>query len=192
MNAAAFLTYIIITAITPGPNNVMSMTHASRMGFRKSYPFNLGVFFGTTLVMVITTLFSSLFFSAIPKAEPVMLVIGASYLLYLAYKIMTSGKEIRTGKMTEARVLPGVLLQFINPKLYIYSITAMGSYILPHYRETEILLLFAVFLAVVGFLCTVLWALFGSLFRKLFSDKGRIINTIMALLLVYSAVSLFL
>jgi threonine/homoserine/homoserine lactone efflux protein len=68
----------------------------------------------------------------------------------------------------------------------------MGSYILPHYRETGILLLFAVFLAVVGFLCTVLWALFGSLFRKLFSDKGRIINTIMALLLVYSAVSLFL
>lgn len=192
MNAAAFLTYIIITAITPGPNNIMSMTHASRMGFRKSYPFNLGVFFGTTLVMVITTLFSGLFFSAIPKAEPVMLVIGASYLLYLAYKIMTSGKEIRTGKMTEARFLPGVLLQFINPKLYIYSITAMGSYILPHYRETGILLLFAVFLAVVGFLCTVLWALFGSLFRKLFSDKGRIINTIMALLLVYSAVSLFL
>ena len=192
MNAAAFLTYIIITAITPGPNNIMSMTHASRMGFRKSYPFNLGIFLGTTMVMVLTTLFSSLFFSTIPKAEPVMLVIGAGYLLYLAYKIMTSGKEIRTGKMTEARFLPGVLLQFINPKLYIYSITAMGSYILPHYRETGILLLFAVFLAVVGFLCTVLWALFGSLFRKLFSDKGRIINAIMAILLVYSAVSLFL
>lgn len=192
MNITAFLTYIIITAITPGPNNIMSMTHASRMGFRKSYPFNLGVFLGTTLVMVITTLFSSLFFRTIPKAEPVMLVIGAGYLLFLAYKIMTSGKEIRTGKMTEARFLPGVVLQFINPKLYIYSITAMGSYILPHYRDTGMLLLFAVFLAVVGFLCTVLWALFGSLFRKLFSDKSRIINTIMAVLLVYSAVSLFL
>jgi cysteine/O-acetylserine efflux protein len=192
MNVAAFLTYIIITAITPGPNNIMSMTHASRMGFKKSYPFNLGIFLGTTMVMVLTTLFSSLFFNYIPKAEPVMLVIGAGYLLYLAYKIMTSGKEIRTGAMTEARFIPGVLLQFINPKLYIYSITAMGSYILPHYRETGTLLLFAFFLAVVGFSCTVLWALFGSLFRKLFSDQGRLINTIMALLLVYSAVSLFL
>lgn len=192
MNVAAFLTYIIITAITPGPNNIMSMTHASRMGFIKSYPFNLGIFVGTTMVMVLTTLFSSLFFNYIPKAEPVMLFIGAGYLLYLAYKIMTSGKEIRTGKMTEARFIPGVLLQFINPKLYIYSITAMGSYILPHYKETGTLLLFAFFLAVVGFSCTVLWALFGSLFRKLFSDQGMLINTIMALLLVYSAISLFL
>jgi len=192
MNVAPFLTYIIITAITPGPNNIMSMTHASRMGFKKSYPFNLGIFLGTTMVMVLTTLFSSLFFSYIPKAEPVMLIIGAGYLLYLAYKIMTSGKEIRTGTMTEARFIPGVLLQFINPKLYIYSITAMGSYILPHYKDTGTLLLFAFFLAVVGFSCTVLWALFGSLFRKLFSDQGKLINMIMALLLVYSAISLFL
>lgn len=192
MNVAAFLTYIIITAITPGPNNIMSMTHASRMGFRKSYPFNLGVLLGTTMVMVLSTLFSSLFFSYIPKAEPVMLVVGAGYLLYLAWKILHSGKEIRTGKMTEARFLPGVLLQFINPKLYIYSITAMGSYILPHYRERGILLLFAVFLAVAGFSSTVLWALFGSLFRKLFSGHGKLINRIMAMLLVYSALSLFL
>ncbi len=121
-----------------------------------------------------------------------MLVIGAGYLLYLAYKIMTSGKDIETGRMTEANVIPGILLQFINPKLFIYSITAMGSYVLPHYKETGTLLLFAFFIAVVGSMCNLLWALFGTLFKSLFSERGKMINTIMALLLIYSAISLFL
>lgn len=191
-NWAAFLTYIIITAITPGPNNILSMTHASRIGFRRSYPFNLGVFLGITLVMVLSTLFSSLFYSYIPRAEPFMLFIGAAYLLYLAYKIFTSSAEIRPGRMTDASFLTGTLLQFINPKLYIYSITAMGSYILPHYRERTELLSFALLLSLVGFLCTILWALFGSLFRKLFTRHTRLINTVMAVLLVYCAVSLYL
>ena len=191
-NWAAFLTYIIITAITPGPNNILSMTHASRIGFRRSYPFNLGVFLGITLVMVLSTLFSSLFYSYIPRAEPFMLFIGAAYLLYLAYKIFTSSNEIRSGRMTDASFLTGTLLQFINPKLYIYSITAMGSYILPHYRERTELLCFALLLSLVGFLCTILWALFGSLFRKLFTRHTRLINTVMAVLLVYCAVSLYL
>lgn len=191
-NWTAFLTYIIITAITPGPNNIMSMTHATRIGLRKSYPFNLGVLLGITLVMILSTLFSSLFYSYIPKAEPFMLVVGAAYLLYLAYKTYKSSGELKAGRTTDASFLTGTLLQFINPKLYIYSITAMGSYILPHFRDRTTLLFFALLLSLVGFLCTILWALFGSLFRKLFTRHTKLINTIMALLLVYCAFSLYL
>ncbi len=43
-NFSAFLSYVIITTFTPGPNNIMSMSNASRYGFRKSLPFNVGVF----------------------------------------------------------------------------------------------------------------------------------------------------
>ena len=38
----AFLTYAVITAATPGPNNIMSMSNAGRLGFRRALPFNLG------------------------------------------------------------------------------------------------------------------------------------------------------
>jgi hypothetical protein len=37
-----------------------------------------------------------------------------------------------------------------------------------------------------------LWSLFGSVFKMLFSKYAKITNAIMALLLVYCAVSLFL
>ena len=52
-----FLSYAVVTAITPGPNNILSMTHASRVGFRRSFPFHLGVWAGFSLVMLLCTVF---------------------------------------------------------------------------------------------------------------------------------------
>ena len=54
------------------------------------------------------------------------------------------------------------------------------------------LLGFALLLAFIGFLFTLAWSAFGSVFQRLFSRHARLVNTIMALLLVYCAVSLFL
>ena len=85
------------------------------------------------------------------------------------------------------------MLQFINPKIYIYCIVSMEAYILPFYQgEWGSLIFFALLLAFMGFVSTVCWALFGSVFQLLFSKYAKITNTIMALLLVYCAVSLFL
>ena len=36
-----FLTYAVVTAATPGPNNILSMSNGSRKGFRGALPFNL-------------------------------------------------------------------------------------------------------------------------------------------------------
>lgn len=189
-NTAAFLTYIAITAITPGPNNIMSMSNASRLGFRRSFPFNLGIFCGFLAVMGLCTLFSSLLFSIIPRIRIGMQILGAAYMLYLAYKTFTSKPEL-AADTSRAGFVSGALLQFINPKIYIYCITAMSSYILPHFSGFWPLAGFAVLLSFVGFVCTVLWALFGSAFGRLLSGHGKIVNLIMALLLVYCAVSLF-
>ena len=34
----SFLTYAVVTAVTPGPNNIMSMSNGSRKGFRGALP----------------------------------------------------------------------------------------------------------------------------------------------------------
>lgn len=69
----------------------------------------------------------------------------------------------------------------------------MEAYILPYYQgQWPELTLFALLLAFIGFVFTLCWALFGSVFRMLFSKYARVTNTVMALLLVYCAVSLFL
>jgi threonine/homoserine/homoserine lactone efflux protein len=74
----------------------------------------------------------------------------------------------------------------------IYGVTALSSYILPHFKGSVVLVFFCFLLAFVGFLCTLLWSSFGALFNKLFSQYAKVVNTVMALLLIYCAVSLFL
>lgn len=190
-NTAAFLTYIIITSITPGPNNLLSMGNASRLGMRRSFPFNLGILAGFLVVTSLCTIFSQLLFSLMPRIRIGMQVLGAAYMLYLAYKTITGSAEVQ-GDDSRSGFVSGALLQFVNPKIYIYSVTAMSAYILPHFSGFWPLAGFVVLLCMTGFLSTLCWAAFGSLFGRLLSRHGRVLNIVMGLLLVYCAVSLFL
>ena len=187
-----FLSYAIITAVTPGPNNLMSMSNAGRLGFRRSFPFNLGIWAGFTAVMLVCTFFCNTLSSFIPRIKTPMLVIGALYMLWLAWKTFRSPSVIEEGD-SGGGFLSGLALQFVNPKIYIYCIVSMEAYILPFYQgQWGALVFFALLLAFIGFVFTLCWALFGSVFKLLFSKYARITNTVMALLLVYCAISLFL
>ncbi len=188
----SFLTYASVTAITPGPNNIMSMSNAGRVGFTRALPFNLGVWVAFSIVMVLCAVFCNVLAIYIPKIQMPMLVVGASYILYLAYITWKSDGQIHE-KKGNASFMTGFLLQFINPKIYVYGIVSMQVYILPFHKDNPVLLVsFALLLAFIGFACTVLWSGFGSLFTKIFSKHAKITNAIMALLLVYCAVSFFL
>ena len=188
----SFLSYAVVTAVTPGPNNIMSMSNASRLGFRKSFPFNLGIWIGFSLVMLVCTFFCNTLSAVIPKIKTPMLILGALYMLWLAWKTFKSSSVIEESH-SRSGLLSGLVLQFINPKIYIYCIVSMEAYILPFYQgQWRALVFFALLLAFIGFVFTLCWSLFGSVFRLLFSKYAKIINTIMALLLVYCALSLFL
>lgn len=192
LNWISFLTYAVITAATPGPNNIMSMSNGVRKGFRGALPFNLGILTGFTMVMVLCTLFCSLLATLIPKIKTPMLILGAGYMLYLAWEIFRSPGLIEEDH-SRSGFLSGLLLQFINPKIYIYCIMSMEAYILPYYSGQPLtLLLFDLLLSFIGFVFTIAWTVFGSVFQALFSRHARVVNTILALLLVYCAVSLFL
>ena len=191
-NWIAFLTYAVVTAVTPGPNNLLSMSNASRLGFRHALPFCLGIWMGFSVVMVLCTLFCDLLGSILPKIKTPMLIVGAAYMLFLAWTTLRSGTALETDRRRDG-FLSGLLLQFVNPKIYIYGIVSMEVYILPYFSgQTLALLGFALLLSSIGFFFTLCWSAFGSVFRRLFSKYARVVNTVMALLLVYCAVSLFL
>ena len=188
-----FLTYAVVTAITPGPNNLLSMQNGGRLGFRRALPFNLGVFVGFSVVMALCTLLCRLLTTLIPKIQFPMMVAGAAYLLYLAWKTFRSSGPAEAGNPAHSGFWPAVALQFINPKAYLYGIVSAELYILPAYPDQSLVQLgFTLLLAFIAFLCTLCWSAFGSAFRFLFIHHAKATNTVMALLLVYCAVSLFL
>ena len=113
-------------------------------------------------------------------------------MLYLAWKVWKSSSELSADGGKEASFLSGMVLQFANPKIYIYAITAMSLYILPVYHSVAALVGFTVILTLIGASGSFVWALSGAAFCKFLSKHTRLVNTIMALLLIYCAVALFL
>jgi threonine/homoserine/homoserine lactone efflux protein len=169
----------------------MSMNNAKNVGFKKGIVFNFGIFAGFFVVMILCLVFSTALYTLVPKIQLPMKILGAAYMVYLVIKTFVPSKAHEI-KHNNGSFLIGALLQLINPKIIIYGITAMSSYILVYYNEIPILMLFAFLLALVGFTGTLCWALFGSIFSLLFNKQGKILNIIMAILLLYCAVSLFL
>lgn len=187
-----FLSYCFITAYTPGANNLLSMSNAARLGFRKSVSFNFGITMGFLIVMTVCTLFSSTLYSALPKVKFYMQLLGAAYMLYLAWKVWKTSSDLEVESRKESSFLSGMVLQFMNPKIYIYAITAMSLYILPLYHSVVALIVFVLILTIIGASGSYVWALFGSAFCRFFTKHTKGVNLVMALLLVYCAVSLYL
>ena len=169
------------------------MLFANKYGFKKTLRFCFGVGAGFFVIMILASYFNLLLHNFIPKIELPMMILGAGYMLFLAVKIVTSKNsenDDETGKYNS--FMAGMLLQFVNPKGVLYGITVMGTFILPYHTSNVSLLFFSLFLAVVGFMSTSSWSLFGSIFQTFLSKYRNQFNVVMALLLVYSAVSIFM
>lgn len=187
-----FLSFVFVSSFTPGPNNFMVMMIANKHGMKKTIPFCLGVSAGFFIIAWISSYFHLLLKNVMPKIEITMTLFGAIYMLYLAFKIVMSREgDTKSVQNKQLGFLAGMLLQFINPKGILYGLTVMGTFILPYYSTHFSLLLFSVFLGFVGFLSSLSWSAFGSLFQKYLSAYRTPFNIVMALLLVYSAIAMF-
>jgi cysteine/O-acetylserine efflux protein len=191
-NPFAFLSYVMLTTFTPGPNNIMSMSNASRFGFRRSLRFTAGVFAGFLVVMALSCTFAVTLYKALPNIKPLMTVIGATYILWLAWKTATAKPHTEQDGASTSTFLSGALLQFVNPKGILYGITAASTFLVPYYTSPVVLAGFCLFMAAVSLISTSCWAAFGSLFERFLLSNHRVVSWIMASLLVYCAVSLFL
>lgn len=192
MNIASFLTYTLLAAYTPGPNNIMALGNASRDGFRRTLPFLAGVLVGFTVVMGLCALLTSLLFRLIPAVEPYLLAAGAGYLVYLAWTIWRDRPRADSGQGLRANAfLAGAALQLVNVKIMLYGVTALASFVLPFHRAPGPLAGFSLLLAGIGLSGTVTWAVFGSLIEPFFHRRRRLVNGTMAVLLLYCAASLY-
>ncbi|MDL2257841.1 LysE family transporter [Eubacteriales bacterium OttesenSCG-928-K08] len=196
MNYASFLLYAVITTFTPGPNNIMAMTTAGRFGFKRASRYCWGVFFGFLALLLLAAVFSSALAKIDPRVQIGMKVVGAGYMLYLAFTILRDKPHVQKedGKrhLEPDRVFTGIIMQAINPKAIFFSITCMSSYVLVFTSVPLEIGLFALLLSIIALASTMLWAFFGAVFERVFNKHKKVLNVVMALLLAYCAVALFL
>jgi len=179
--------YIIITAFTPGPNNIMSATSTMRSGLKKTIPFMLGVLVATFFVFYFTGVINAVFLDQVAIIKKYISYIGAIYIGYLAYKIIISTDLDKPKSRTKKNLfLKAVLLTFVNPKTIIFGFTITGLFGQWGINATTLFLL-AIVLALLWFTAVMFWGLIGYLFMKLFPQHQKVFNILMASLLVFSA-----
>lgn len=193
MNFLAFFSYAITACISPGPNAVISLSNSNRYRLRKSLTFNLGISVGVLAVLLLCSVFSFTLLSVFPSLKEIMKWGGAAYIVYLAWQTYKStpinDEEIsKQGNL----FIQGLILQFANPNTILYGLTVFSNFIVPHYKLPVMIVLFCLLLSLIAFMCTACWTLFGSVFKKIVIKYSKAVNTVMALLLVYCAVSIVL
>lgn len=156
-----------VTCITPGPNNVLLTASGARFGFRRSVPHVLGISAGMGLMLMLVAMGLGALFVQWPLLQTVLRVLGSGYLVWLGAVIarsapLTSG-HADSGSEEQApwALHQAVLFQFINPKAWLMSISAIGSFtLLGDQYWPSVLLLIAIFCLICLKTC-LLWAQFG-------------------------------
>ena len=124
----AALVFLIPMYITPGPNNILCAVHGSQHGFRATIPLISGFVIGW-FVMGLFVALTIDFLEQNTGLLTYLTMIGASYMIYLSYKIATS-KPLDDGPSESQRLTPltGAMLQFVNGKAWIHDIVLLGSF----------------------------------------------------------------
>jgi threonine/homoserine/homoserine lactone efflux protein len=180
--------------LTPGPNVIMVTASAANFGFRRAVPHMLGITFGFGVMVMAAGFGLAGLFHAEPRLHNLLKYAGATYLLYLAWRIARADAASRDS--TRARPInfvEAVLFTWINPKGWV---TALGAVVAYTSVGGDVLLQTSVIASVLAAAClasVVIWAWFGvAIARFLGTPRARMaFNVSMAFLLVLSLIPVF-
>ena len=187
----ALAVFTFATAFTPGPNNIMVTASGVNFGFARTIPHMAGITIGFLVLIVACAAGLGLVFTAVPALQLALKVIGALYMLWLAWKV-ANARPAGEGDDDLARpltFLQGAAFQWVNPKAVVIALSAISLYVRPDHRIADILMVLLLFGFFTAF-TVITWTGFGVALRAVLRDprRARIFNVVMALLLVASIV----
>jgi threonine/homoserine/homoserine lactone efflux protein len=131
----SFILAVSILAISPGPDNIFvlmqSVVHGKKYG--------LATITGLMTGCIVHTTFVAVGISAIIKENNTIFlgikILGAVYLLYLAYKVITGGSEIsmsteKIDKKTPFQLFKtGFIMNVLNPKVTLFFLALFPGFL---------------------------------------------------------------
>lgn len=187
----SFFIYAVINAFTPGPGNILALNTMTNYGWKKGKPLYFGIFAGYFFVQALCAFF---IFGLDTLINPIMNVLtyaGAFYIFWLAYQVAIS-KPSNENSDKQPSFWTGFILQIVNVKIFLFGITALTGYITPYYSSLETFIFFEMIIATVGTIATLTWVFLGGLLQKTYINHYRMVNIILAILLLQCAVALLL
>ncbi|MEZ7944522.1 MAG: LysE family translocator [Flavobacteriaceae bacterium] len=176
----SFILAVSILAISPGPDNIFvlmqSVVHGKKYGLATIIGLMTGCIVHTTFVAVgISTI--------IKENNTIFLVIkilGAVYLLYLAYKVITAGSEIsmsteKIDKKTPFQLFKiGFIMNVLNPKVTLFFLALFPGFLFSEILpiSLQFYILGALFILVSFVVFSLIAILGGTISEKIKTSKN--------------------
>jgi len=197
MDATTFTAFVVAAIpgfFTPGPNNLMLMASSAKFGFRRTIPHGLGVTVGFALMVVLVGIGLGEVFRYLPWLEPVLKVLAAINLLYLAWTLIGLKIKDQGAGQRPLTFIEGAGFQWINPKAWALAVSFVAMVVDPGPGRYVGIAVLGVGCLVIGAASSPTWMVFGDRSEKLLKRTGgeRYLGIVMAVLVVASVVLFFL
>ena len=106
----ALATFAVVTTFTPGPNNISSASLGVLYGYRGTSLYLAGITVGFFLILLLCSWVSTALLQVFPRFEGALRIIGALYILWLAYHTLKASYAFREAGQGEVGFSKGFLL----------------------------------------------------------------------------------
>ena len=187
----AMILYLAATAFTPGPNNLMCMYLGANYGLKGSRKFIVASMGSVFVKALLCGLLNVALAAVIPSVVPVLKWAGAAYMLYLAWTMLKSGtkKEEAAEKQRESTYSAGILLQILNMKSWVSALSLFSVYVVPYTTALWAIVTGSGIMLSLLIVASLSWCLFGRAIKNVYNQYKLPLSIVMALSLVYCAVT---
>lgn len=193
----SFLSFCFINGITPGPANLCSLSTAMNEGKQAALRQWIGLFTGFAIVSFGSVVLNAFLGNILGEYVRYLAWAGAAYLLWMAWNMIfpilfpgAADEHGRDRSIGKASFWTGLLVQLTNVKIMVFCMTALSSFVLPYTKESLSLLTVGAILPFTGPICNLAWLFAGVKLQKLFQRYRTAFSLLMALSLVYCAITL--
>lgn len=189
--AIPFFLFAMVAAVTPGPSNLILTSTGANVGVLRGLPCLCGVAIGMGIMMFIAAFGLGSLVLERPAVLYGLKLCGISFLLWLSWKIATAGRSDATTDKEFVGFWGAAAFQWVNPKSWLVSVSAVGTYLNPEASSASVQSLYFGMLFVLAALpgCFV-WLAFGAAFQRfLITDQAvRVFNLAMGATLAGSII----
>ncbi len=184
-----FLLFAVVAAITPGPSNLILTSTGAKVGLLRGLACLGGVVIGMGLMMFLVAFGLGNVVLASPWLVLILKWAGVGFLLWLSWKIATAGHSDSTAEKQPLGFWGAAAFQWINPKSWLVSVSAVSVYSHPAAGTAFIQAIgFGLLFMLAALPSCFIWLAFGASLQRLLSTKrtARIFNIAMGVLLAGS------
>ncbi|TYP74607.1 LysE family translocator [Paenibacillus methanolicus] len=191
MDSASFFIYCTVATFTPGPTNIVLLSTVHHRGARAAMRYAYGATAGFGVLLGLSALVNTILAAVIPAILMGMRLIGSGYMLYLAYRLYTMNVAVQADAPRNATFGSGFLMQFLNPKVVLFALTVIPTFLAPNDAATPAVAAGVLMITGIGFAAFVAWVLFGAIFRSLLQQHTKRVNILLAGALAYAAMMIW-